>query len=75
MKNDMYYEMKHAGLTRKLPLCPISDELMIGAFVIFGDMELTTACSKALLARCPAQDITNAAYVALFESPCNPRFV
>ena len=54
---DMYYTMNIAGLTRKLPLCPISDELMIGAFVIFGDMELTTACSKALLERCPAHDV------------------
>ena len=46
---DMYYEMNVAGLTRQLPLCPLSDKLMIGAFVIFGDMELTTACAKALL--------------------------
>ena len=28
----MTYEMKVAGLTRNLPLCPISDTLMIGAF-------------------------------------------
>ena len=37
----LYHEMKIAGLTRKLPLCPLSDELNIGAFVIFGDVELT----------------------------------
>ena len=54
---DMYYKMNIAGLDRRLPLCPISDKLMIGAFVIFGDPELTTACAKALLARCPEHDV------------------
>ena len=53
----MYYEMKVAGLTRQLPLCPLNDKLMIGAFVIFGDMELTTASAKALLERCPEHDV------------------
>ena len=56
MKN-MVYKMNIAGLDRELPLCPISDKLMIGAFVIFGDPELTTACAKALLARCPEHDV------------------
>ena len=56
MKN-MVYKMNIAGLDRELPLCPISDKLMIGAFVIFGDPELTTACAKALLARCPDHDV------------------
>ena len=54
---QMAYEMNIAGLDRALPLCPISDKLMIGAFVIFGDPELTTACAKALLARCPEHDV------------------
>ena len=54
---DMYYTMNIAGLDRDLPLCPISDKLMIGAFVIFGDMELTTACAKALLERIPEHDV------------------
>ena len=56
MKN-MAYKMNIAGLDRALPLCPISDKLMIGAFVIFGDPELTTACAKELLARCPEHDV------------------
>ena len=56
MKN-MAYHMNITGLDRALPLCPISDKLMIGAFVIFGDMELTTACAKALLERCPEHDV------------------
>ena len=48
--------MKIAGLDRQLPLCPISDELMIGAFVIFGDPELTTACARELLDKAPEYD-------------------
>ena len=55
--SDLYYRMKVAGLERDLPLCPISDKLMIGAFVIFGDPELTTACARELLARCPEHDV------------------
>ena len=51
-----YYRMNIAGVERALPLCPISDELQIGAFVIFGDPELTTACAKALLDKAPEYD-------------------
>ena len=54
---DMAYRMNIAGLDRDLPLCPISDKLMIGAFVIFGDPELTTACARELLDRCPEHDV------------------
>ena len=54
--SQMYYKMNIAGVDRALPLCPISDSLMIGAFVIFGDPELTTACAKALLDRAPEYD-------------------
>ena len=54
---DLYYNMKVAGLDRALPLCPLNDKLMIGAFVIFGDMELTTACAKALVERIPEHDV------------------
>ena len=54
---DMVYKMNIAGLDRELPLCPISDKLMIGAFVIFGDPALTTACAEALLERCPEHDV------------------
>ncbi|MCI8915340.1 MAG: adenine phosphoribosyltransferase [Oscillospiraceae bacterium] len=52
----MTYEMHVAGLTRQLPLCPISDTLMIGAFVIFGDVELTCACARELLRIAPEFD-------------------
>ena len=53
----MYYEMKVAGLNRRLPLCPLNDKLMIGAFVIFGDVELTSACAAELLKRAPEHDV------------------
>lgn len=52
----MTYEMHVAGLTRQLPLCPISDTTMIGAFVIFGDVELTCACARDLLKIAPEFD-------------------
>ncbi|MBQ9703697.1 MAG: adenine phosphoribosyltransferase [Clostridia bacterium] len=51
-----YYNMKIAGLDRALPLCRVTDDLYIGAFVIFGDPELTTACAKELLAKAPEFD-------------------
>ncbi len=53
---QMYHKMTIAGIERALPLCPLSDSLMIGAFVIFGDPELTTACAAALLDRAPEYD-------------------
>ncbi len=50
------YKMNIAGLERHLPICPVNDEISIGAFVIFGDPELTTAAAKALLEKAPAYD-------------------
>ena len=32
-----YYNMNIAGIDRALPLCRVTDDLYIGAFVIFGD--------------------------------------
>lgn len=43
------YSMHVAGLTRELPICKVSDELYIGAFIMFGDAELTVACARELL--------------------------
>ena len=51
-----YYDLKVAGLTRQLPICPLNDKLSIGAFVIFGDCELATAAAKELLKRAPEYD-------------------
>lgn len=50
------HTMTIAGLERQLPICRVTDDLYIGAFVIFGDCELTEACSKELLAKAPAYD-------------------
>lgn len=52
----MKYKMTIAGLERELPLCPLNDDVYIGAFVIFGDPELTTAAAKELLAKAPEYD-------------------
>lgn len=52
----MVYRMTIAGLERELPLCPISEELCIGAFVIFGDAPLTVACARELLKQAPEYD-------------------
>lgn len=52
----MYYEMTIAGCKRQLPLCKLNDDLMIGAFVIFGDAELTVACARELLKKAPEYD-------------------
>ncbi len=52
----MEYKMTIAGLERHLPLCPLNDELYIGAFVIFGDPELTTAAAGELLKKAPEYD-------------------
>ena len=52
-----FYPMTVAGLERELPLCPISEKIKIGAFVIFGDPELTCACARELAAKAPAHDV------------------
>ena len=52
----MTYTMEVAGLKRELPICKITDDLYIGAFICFGDAELTVACARALLKLVPAQD-------------------
>lgn len=50
------HPMTIAGLKRELPICRVNDDLYIGAFVIFGDVELTVACAKALLEKAPEYD-------------------
>lgn len=52
----MTYEMDIAGLKRELPLCQVSPDLYIGAFVMFGDVELTVHCAAELLKRAPEYD-------------------
>ena len=50
----MTYTMEVAGLKRELPLCKITDDLYIGAFICFGDAELTVACAREMLKLVPA---------------------
>ena len=52
----MTYEIDICGMKRDLPLCRLNDSLAIGAFVIFGDVELTVHCAAELLKRAPEFD-------------------
>jgi len=52
----MTYEIDIAGLKRDLPLCKVSDDLYIGAFVMFGDVEVTVHAAAELLKRAPEYD-------------------
>lgn len=52
----MFHRMTIAGVTRDLPICRVTDDLYIGAFVIFGDVELTVATARALLEKAPEYD-------------------
>ena len=53
----MTYRLKVAGIERDLPLCPIGENLNIGAFVLFGDVELTEKCAEELYKRAPEHDV------------------
>ena len=53
----MYYEIEIAGLKRQLPLCKVTDDLYIGAFIMFSDVEITKACAAELLKRAPEFDV------------------
>ena len=54
---NMTYPLHVAGLVRDLPLCRVNDSLYIGAFVIFGDVELTVNCARELLKKAPEYDV------------------
>ena len=43
------YRMHIAGLDRDRPICKVTDDFYIGAFIMFGDAELTVACARELL--------------------------
>ena len=53
----MFHEMTIAGVTRKLPLCALNEDLYIAGFVMFGDVEITTACATELLKKAPEFDV------------------
>ena len=52
----MTYPMDICGLKRDLPICKVTDDLYIGAFVMFGDVELTVHCATELLKKAPEYD-------------------
>lgn len=52
-----FYTIDIAGMQRDLPLCPLNDSLYIGAFVMFGDVELTVHCARQLLKIAPDYDV------------------
>ena len=49
----MTYTIDIAGMKRDLTLYPITDDLCIAAFVIFGDVEITVHAAKELLKKAP----------------------
>ena len=53
----MTYRLNVAGIERDLPLCPIGENLNIGAFILFGDVELTERCAEALYEKAPEHDV------------------
>lgn len=52
----MTYDIDIAGMKRSLPLCRVTDDLYIGAFVMFGDVEITVHSAAELLKRAPEYD-------------------
>lgn len=51
---DRFYELKVAGLTRRLPVTNISSTLAIAGFVILGDVEMVEKTAEALAQKVPA---------------------
>jgi len=54
---EKFYNMEIAGVKRELPLCKVSDDFYIGAFIMFGDVEITVNCARELLKRAPECDV------------------
>lgn len=54
---DKTYKIKLAGIERDLQLFSINDDLQIAAFILFGDVELTSKCAEALLKKAPEYDV------------------
>lgn len=55
-KEQEFYELHIAGLTRQLQKFAISDKLDIAAFILFGDVELVERCAEELLKKVPEFD-------------------
>jgi len=52
-----FYTLNVAGITRKLPIIPISEQLKIASFVTLGDSELIEAVAPSLAEELPNVDI------------------
>lgn len=52
----MKYVINIKELERDLPICKVNDDLYIGAFIMFGDVELTEHCATELLELAPEFD-------------------
>lgn len=52
-----YYNLKVAGLERKLAICEVNEHLDIAGFIMFSDVELTVACARELLKKVPEFDV------------------
>ncbi len=50
------YTINIAGLKRDLPICKVTDDLYIAAFICFGDAEITEACAREMLKLVPRDD-------------------
>lgn len=53
----MDYEITIAGVKRHLPLCKVTDELYIAAFIMFGDVEIIVKSASELLKKAPEFDV------------------
>ena len=53
----MFYTIDIAGMKRDLKLFPVSDDLNIAAFILFGDVEITKHAAKKLLELAPDFDL------------------
>ena len=56
MEKNKTFTLNIAGVTRDLPLCKITDDTYIAAFICFGDAELTEAVAGEMLKLVPADE-------------------
>jgi adenine phosphoribosyltransferase len=52
-----FYTISIGGVERHLPICRVNDEISFAAFVMLGDVEITTVSAKELLARTSDFDV------------------
>lgn len=54
---EKFYDMKIAGLDRRLPMFPVGEGVNIAAFIMFGDTEITVKTATELLKIAPEFDV------------------